>query len=126
VTHIRLIGCALCYTLVVLLTKKTAASDSLLEQSLHIHLGALILLIATPHIANVVTSTDAVSSLGSLLFAELQITNLKNWPALLIIALSGVAAMFCLTHAYRTGQPARLAPFEYFMIIILLIYGNLS
>ena len=125
-THIRPIGCALCYTLVVLLTKKTAASDSLLEQSLHIHLDALILLIATPLIANVVTSTDAVSSLGSLLFAELQTTNFKNWPALLIIALSGVAAMFCLTHAYRIGQPARLTPFEYFMIIILLIYGNIS
>ena len=75
--------------------------------------------------ANVVTSTDAVSSLGSLLFAELQITNFKNWPALLIIALSSVAAMLCLTHAYRTGQPVRLAPFEYFMIIISLIYGNL-
>ena len=125
-SHIRPIGCALCYTLVVLLTKKTAASDSLLEQSLHIHLGALILLNSTPLKANVVTSTDAVSSLGSLLFAELQITNFKNWPALLIIALSGVAAMFCLTHAYRTGQPAWFAPFEYFVIIILLIYGNLS
>ena len=125
-THIWPIGCALCYKLVVLLTEKTAASDSLLEQFLHVHLGALILLIATPLIANVVTSTDAVSSLGSLLFAELQITNFKNWPALLIIALSGVAAMFCLTHAYRTGQPARLAPLEYFMIIIFLICGNLS
>jgi drug/metabolite transporter (DMT)-like permease len=62
---------------------------------------------------------------AALITAPWHVSDTMAWAALFLIAASGVAAMFCLTHAYRTGQPAQLAPFEYFMIVASLIYGTL-
>lgn len=123
--HFLPIACAFCYTLVVLLTKKTAGSDTLFEQSLHVHLMAMILAIGLPVVGFFGGAYGSVSPAATLLSAPWHMSDAMAWLALLLIAASGVAAMFCLTHAYRKGQPAQLAPFEYFMIVASLIYGTL-
>lgn len=113
--------CAICYAFTVIIQKKTSDKDSLFSQILHIYLSAIIFsIIINLILSNINFSLSTIAEYNFILM-NWKISDYFSFLLLLLIGFTGVIGFFCLFGAYNIGSPASVAPFEYIIILWVLL-----
>tara|TARA_Y100001970_G_scaffold292316_1_gene433095 strand:+ start:3502 stop:4449 length:948 start_codon:yes stop_codon:yes gene_type:complete len=115
--------CAFCYSLTIVIQKKTSDKDNVFSQIIHIYISALIFsTLIKLSISNLYFNPSIIAEYQTI-FIEWKINNILSFLFLILIGFTGVAGFFCLFSAYNIGSPPSIAPFEYIIIIWSLIIG---
>ncbi len=115
--------CAFCYSLTIVIQKKTSDKDNVFSQIIHIYISALIFsTLIKLSISNLYFNPSIIAEYQAI-FIEWKINNILSFLFLILIGFTGVSGFFCLFSAYNIGSPPSIAPFEYIIIIWSLIIG---
>ena len=113
--------CAVCYAFTVIIQKKTSDKDSLFSQILHIYISAIIFsIIINITLSNINFNSSTIIEFNFILM-NWQIYDSFSLLLLFLIGITGVIGFFCLFGAYNIGSPASVAPFEYIIILWVLL-----
>ena len=113
--------CAICYAFTVIIQKKTSDKDSLFSQILHIYLSAIIFSIIIKIILSNINFNSSTIDEYNFILMNWKISDSFSFLLLLLIGITGVIGFFCLFGAYNIGSPASVAPFEYVIILWILL-----
>ena len=113
--------CAICYAFTVIIQKKTSNKDSLFSQILHIYLSAIIFsIIVKITLSNLNFNLSTIDEYNFILM-KWEISDSFSFLLLILIGFTGVIGFFSLFGAYNIGSPASVAPFEYVIILWVLL-----
>ena len=113
--------CAICYAFTVIIQKKTSDKDSLFSQILHIYLSAIIFSIIIKFSLSTINFSASTIDEYNFILMNWKISNYFSFLLLILIGLTGVIGFFCLFGAYNIGSPSSIAPFEYVIILWVLL-----
>ena len=113
--------CAICYAFTVIIQKKTSDKDSLFSQILHIYISAIIFSIIIKISLNNINFNSSTINEYNFILMNWTISDYFSFLLILMIGITGVIGFFCLFGAYNIGSPASVAPFEYIIILWVLL-----
>ena len=117
------IFCAFFYALTVVIQKKTSDKDSLFTQILHTYLSAIVFSIIIYFYVNNLTFTPYQLLEYKFVLISWNIPSLNYFLLLIIIGFTAVIGFFSIFGAYRIVSPSTIAPYEYSLIILSILFG---
>ena len=115
--------CAVCYSLSMIIIKKTSDKDSVYSQIFHLYISALILSSLISLFIGDGSFNKYDDPALKFLLREWHLGFNENTIFLFLIGLSGAGGFFCLHQAYRIASPPTIAPFEYILIFWSISLG---
>jgi len=107
----------------MIIQKKTSHEDSLHSQVFHIYIFATLISLIIGFIIGNGNYNDPSNEHLQFIFRAWSLNNINIIFSLLIIGICGFVAFLCIFQAYRIGSPPSVAPFEYILIVLSLIFS---
>jgi len=108
------------YSLSMVLAKKTAANDSLFQQTFHVYIGAII---GGSIISILIHNYDFNLSIFYILSNPWIFNDYRTLALIIFISIVGGLGLFCLIGAYRLASPLSCSILEYIHLIFAIIVG---
>ena len=115
--------CAFFYALTMIIQKKTSREDSLYSQVFHIYIFAILTSLIMGFVIGSGNYNDPSNEHLQFIFRAWSINNINIIFLLFIMGVCGFVAFLCIFQAYRIGSPPSVAPFEYVLIPLSLIFS---
>ena len=115
--------CAFFYALTMIIQKKTSHEDSLYSQVFHIYFFATLISLIMGFVIGGGDYNDPSNEHLQFIFRAWSLNNINIIFLLFIMGVCGFVAFLCIFQAYRIGSPPSVAPFEYVLIPLSLIFS---
>jgi len=115
--------CAFFYALTMIIQKKTSREDSLYSQVFHIYIFATLTSLIMGFVIGSGNYNDPSNDHLEFIFRAWSLNNINIVFLIFIMSVCGFVAFLCIFKAYRIGSPPSVAPFEYVLIPLSLIFS---
>ena len=112
---------AIAYSCSMVLAKKTAANDSIFQQTFHVYIGAFI---GASIISILIHNYDFNLSIFYILSNPWVFNDYQTLVLIIIISIVGALGLFCLIGAYRLSSPLSCSILEYSHLLLSIIVGH--
>ena len=119
------VGCALCYSISMTITKITSDKDNVYTQMIHLYIGAItisILFFIFTGKGQFNTFTDPTFQF---IFREWFTNPMYAWPIIISMGITATFSFYFVFSAYSIASPSAVSVFEYSLIIWSIITGYL-
>ncbi len=119
------VGCALCYSISMTITKVTSDKDNVYTQMIHLYIGAItisILFFIFTGKGQFNTFTDPTFQF---IFREWFTNPMYAWPIIISMGITATFSFYFVFSAYSIASPSAVSVFEYSLIIWSIITGYL-
>ena len=119
------VGCALCYSISMTITKITSDKDNVYTQMIHLYIGAItisILFFIFTGKGQFNTFTDPTFQF---IFREWFTNPMYAWPIIISMGIIATFSFYFVFSAYSIASPSAVSVFEYSLIIWSIITGYL-
>jgi len=119
------VGCALCYSTSMTITKITSDKDNVYTQMLHLYIGAIIISILFFIFTGKGQFNTFTDPTFQFIFREWFTNPTYAWPIIIAMGITATFSFYFVFSAYSIASPSAVSLFEYSLIIWSIITGYL-
>ena len=115
--------CAFCYSLSMIIIKKTSDKDNVYTQMGHLYIGAITISILFYIFAGEGQFNTYSDPTFQFIFREWFTNPSYAWPFIIFMGFVAAVSFYCVFSAYSIASPSAVSLFEYSLIIWSIIIG---
>jgi len=119
------VGCALCYSISMIITKITSDKDNVYTQMIHLYIGAIVISILFFIFAGKGQFNTFTDPTFQFIFREWFTNPTYAWPIIIGMGVIATFSFYFVFSAYSIASPSTVSLFEYSLIIWSIITGYL-
>ena len=119
------VGCALCYSISMTITKITSDKDNVYTQMIHLYIGAITISILFFIFTGKGQFNTFADPTFQFIFREWFTNPTYAWPIIIAMGVTATFSFYFVFSAYSIASPSTVSLFEYSLIIWSIIAGYL-